>query len=98
MTTQASENDISAVHHRAFAALEGDLATNCYIGGEWRPSSDGSHIEVADPARGETFTQVANGTLDDATAAVDAASGALAAWGRTAPRERSEILAGPSSS
>ncbi|WIX77237.1 NAD-dependent succinate-semialdehyde dehydrogenase [Amycolatopsis carbonis] len=63
-----------------------------FIGGEWRPSSDGSRITVIDPATAEPITTVANGSVEDGLAAVDAAAAALPAWGATAPRARADVL------
>ena len=68
------------------------LLTDLWIGGKAVPASDGSRFDVHDPATGQVLTSVANGTVDDALAAVDAADSAAAAWAATAPRERSEIL------
>ncbi|MEV6903270.1 NAD-dependent succinate-semialdehyde dehydrogenase [Amycolatopsis sp. NPDC051372] len=63
-----------------------------FIGGEWRPSSDGSRITVIDPATAEPITTVANGSVEDGLAAVAAAAAALPAWGATAPRARADVL------
>ncbi|WP_436701108.1 NAD-dependent succinate-semialdehyde dehydrogenase [Nocardioides sp. BYT-33-1] len=63
-----------------------------YVGGAWRPGAEGGRIEVLDPADGSVLTDVADGTLDDARAALDAAVAAQGAWAATAPRERGEIL------
>jgi succinate-semialdehyde dehydrogenase/glutarate-semialdehyde dehydrogenase len=63
-----------------------------YIGGKWVPSSDGSTIDVSDPATEEVIATIANGTVDDATAAMDAAETAFPAWAAKKPRERSDIL------
>lgn len=68
------------------------LPTGCFIGGEWRASSDESGFDVHDPSTGETIATVASATVEDAIAAVDAADVALVAWRETAPRERAEIL------
>jgi succinate-semialdehyde dehydrogenase/glutarate-semialdehyde dehydrogenase len=68
------------------------VKTELFIGGGWLPSSDGARIPVVDPATGEPFAEVANGTVEDGLAAVTAAQGALPAWAATAPRERGEIL------
>jgi len=62
------------------------------IGGEWRDASNGARFGVEDPATEETLCEVADGTPDDARAALDAAAGAQAQWAATAPRERGEIL------
>ncbi len=63
-----------------------------YIGGQWRESSTGSRFEVHDPADDSVITDVADGSTDDAMAALDAAVAAQAGWAATAPRERGEIL------
>src|SRR4051812_26248821 len=68
------------------------LLTDLWIGGKAVPASDGDRFDVLDPATGQVLTSVANGTVDDALAAVDAADAAAAAWAATAPRERSGIL------
>ncbi|HEU4348513.1 MAG TPA: NAD-dependent succinate-semialdehyde dehydrogenase [Actinoplanes sp.] len=68
------------------------METDLFIGGKWVPSESGSRFDVLDPATGEAIAAVADGSVADANAAVDAASAAFPAWARTAPRERSEIL------
>lgn len=62
------------------------------VGGQWRPGSGGGRFDVIDPADGTVLTDVADGTLDDARAALDAAVAAQEGWAATAPRERGEIL------
>jgi succinate-semialdehyde dehydrogenase/glutarate-semialdehyde dehydrogenase len=47
---------------------------------------------VLDPATGTVITTVADATVTDAIAAVDAADAAAGPWAATAPRERAEIL------
>jgi len=69
-----------------------DLPVDLFIGGAAVPASDGGRFDVLDPATGEVLTTVANGTVDDATKAVDAAEAAAADWAATAPRERAEVL------
>jgi succinate-semialdehyde dehydrogenase/glutarate-semialdehyde dehydrogenase len=69
-----------------------DLPLELAIGGKQLPASDGSRFDVHDPATGEVIASVADGSVDDAIAAVDAAAAAAGAWAATAPRERSEIL------
>ena len=63
-----------------------------YIDGKWRPSSDGRLIDVVDPSSGAVIAAVPDATLEDATAAVEAAAKAAKGWRETAPRKRSEIL------
>jgi succinate-semialdehyde dehydrogenase/glutarate-semialdehyde dehydrogenase len=66
--------------------------TQLLIAGAWVDASDHSTFEVDDPATGEVIAAVANGTVEDGLAAVNAASEALPAWAATAPRQRAEIL------
>jgi succinate-semialdehyde dehydrogenase / glutarate-semialdehyde dehydrogenase len=63
-----------------------------YIGGKWVDGSDGETLAVEDPATGETIAEVADGTPDDALAALSAAHSKQAEWRDHPPRERGEIL------
>ncbi|HLA67708.1 MAG TPA: aminobutyraldehyde dehydrogenase [Acidimicrobiia bacterium] len=63
-----------------------------YIGGSWRPSSDGSTTEVINPATGESMGAVPASTAADVDAAVSAAAAAFPAWADKTPRQRSEAL------
>jgi succinate-semialdehyde dehydrogenase/glutarate-semialdehyde dehydrogenase len=62
------------------------------IDGVWRDSSDGSTLDVTDPATGQVVATIASATPQDGAAAMDAAHRAQAAWAKTAPRYRAEIL------
>ena len=62
------------------------------IDGEGRDASNGETFAVEDPSNGETLCEIADGTPDDAKAALDAAVAAQAEWAATPPNERSEIL------
>jgi succinate-semialdehyde dehydrogenase/glutarate-semialdehyde dehydrogenase len=66
--------------------------TRLFIGGEWSAAADGSEFEVIDPATARPLTCVASGGVEDARAAVDAASAAAPGWAATSPQARSEIL------
>jgi succinate-semialdehyde dehydrogenase / glutarate-semialdehyde dehydrogenase len=63
-----------------------------YIGGEWRDASGGGTLGVEDPATGEVLCEVADGTEEDAKAALDAAVEMRQEWADTSPNERSAIL------
>jgi succinate-semialdehyde dehydrogenase / glutarate-semialdehyde dehydrogenase len=63
-----------------------------YIGGEWRDASGGGTLEVLDPATEEPLCEVADGTPDDAMAALDAAVETQAEWAATPPNDRAGIL------
>src|SRR3954470_1326974 len=69
-----------------------DVPRRLYIGGKWRDGAEGGAIEVEDPATGETLVEVADGTPDDAEAALAAAAENQKEWQRTPPRDRGEIL------
>lgn len=68
------------------------VPTGLFVAGEWRPSRSGTRFGVHDPATGAVIAEVADATTDDALEALDAASAAQEAWGRTSPRSRAEIL------
>ncbi|WP_040158851.1 NAD-dependent succinate-semialdehyde dehydrogenase [Nigerium massiliense] len=61
------------------------------INGEWRAGGRGT-FDVHDPATGERLAAVADASVEDGLAALDAASAAGRSWARTPARERSEIL------
>src|SRR5437763_4112940 len=63
-----------------------------YIGGAWRDGAEGATLPVEDPATGETLCEVADGTPDDADAALAAAADKQGEWAETPPRERGELL------
>jgi succinate-semialdehyde dehydrogenase/glutarate-semialdehyde dehydrogenase len=69
-----------------------DAPTDLFLGGKWVPAASGGRFDVYDPSTGDVIASVADGTVEDALAAVDAADAAAAAWAATAPRERAEIL------
>jgi succinate-semialdehyde dehydrogenase/glutarate-semialdehyde dehydrogenase len=63
-----------------------------FIGGEWRGSHSGATLAIEDPSTGETLCEIADGTPEDAVAALDAACAVQDEWAATAPRDRGEIL------
>src|SRR3954466_8570569 len=72
--------------------LLANVPTDLWIGGKWRKAFDGGHFDVIDPATENTIASVASATVEEAKAAVDAASDAFPAWAAKKPRERAEIL------
>jgi succinate-semialdehyde dehydrogenase/glutarate-semialdehyde dehydrogenase len=66
--------------------------TELFVGGQWVAASDGGRFDVIDPATGSAVASVADGTVDDALAAVTAAYDAGPGWAATAPRARAEVL------
>jgi succinate-semialdehyde dehydrogenase / glutarate-semialdehyde dehydrogenase len=73
-------------------ALLESVPDGLFIGGEWSPAISGSTLDVHDPATGEVIKSIANAAVEDGAAALDAAVNAAAAWAKTPPRERAEIL------
>ena len=72
--------------------LEAGGGTHLYIDGAWRESSDGESFEVLDPATEAPLATMSSGSVDDALAAVAAASEAGPGFAALSPIERSEIL------
>jgi len=68
------------------------VPTGLFIAGTWRAGSDGRTIDVEDPSTGEVLTSVADATVADGAAALDAAVAAQSDWAATPPRDRGEIL------
>ncbi|HEY8721067.1 NAD-dependent succinate-semialdehyde dehydrogenase [Pengzhenrongella sp.] len=68
------------------------VRTGLFIGGEWRESSTGNRLDVEDPSTGEIIASVADASVADGAAALDAAAKAQLSWAATAPRVRGEIL------
>src|SRR5260370_35506640 len=72
--------------------LLANVPTDLWSGGKGKKPSDGARFDVIDPATENKIPPVASASLDDAKAAVDAASGAFEGWAERKPRERGEIL------
>jgi succinate-semialdehyde dehydrogenase/glutarate-semialdehyde dehydrogenase len=62
-----------------------------YIGGQWRDGAKGT-LAVEDPSTGEPLCDVADASVEDAQAALDAAVDAGPEFAAMAPRDRGEIL------
>jgi succinate-semialdehyde dehydrogenase/glutarate-semialdehyde dehydrogenase len=74
------------------AAVLSQVPTGLFVGGRWRPASGGATFEVDDPSTQEVIAEVADGSVEDGRAALDAAVAAQDSWAATAPRDRGEIL------
>src|SRR6202012_435344 len=72
--------------------LLANVPTDLWIGGKWRKASDGARFDVIDPATENKVASVASATVEDAKAALDAASAAFPGGAKKKPRERAEIL------
>ena len=68
-----------------------EVPKQLYIAGEWRDGAKGT-LSVEDPATGQSLCDVADASVDDAKAALDAAVAAGPEWSQHPPRERGEIL------
>jgi succinate-semialdehyde dehydrogenase/glutarate-semialdehyde dehydrogenase len=80
MSTPSESSVIEGVHPQLF------------IGGTWRDAEGGATFAVEDPSTGKTLVDVADASVADGKAALDAAVAAQADWAATPPRDRGEIL------
>ncbi|PPL15709.1 NAD-dependent succinate-semialdehyde dehydrogenase [Microterricola pindariensis] len=74
------------------SALLGRTPNQLFIGGKWVDSTSGRAIHVQDPATGAVIKTIADASVEDGAAAMDAAVAAADSWAATAPRARGEIL------
>src|SRR6201995_2353583 len=68
-----------------------EVPKQLYIAGEWRDGAKGT-LSVEDPSTEEPLCEVADASVDDAKAALDAAVDAGPEFAAMAPRDRGEIL------
>ncbi|WP_332662893.1 NAD-dependent succinate-semialdehyde dehydrogenase [Aeromicrobium sp.] len=80
MSESREKEVVAAVHPQLF------------IGGHWRDAEGGRTFAVEDPSTGRTLVEVADASVADGKAALDAAVAAQADWAATPPRDRGEIL------
>jgi succinate-semialdehyde dehydrogenase / glutarate-semialdehyde dehydrogenase len=66
--------------------------TGLFIGGRWQDATDDKTLAVEDPSTGDTLAQVADASVADGKAALDAACAVQDEWAKTPPRDRGEIL------
>jgi aldehyde dehydrogenase len=80
--------------HETFGALKPPFKARYgnFIGGEWREPKAGRYFDNISPITGGKICEVARSDKDDIEAALDAAHAAKAAWGRTSPAERANLL------
>ncbi|MDZ8201477.1 NAD-dependent succinate-semialdehyde dehydrogenase [Microbacterium sp. SSW1-59] len=74
------------------SALLAHVPDGLLIGGAWRAAEGGATLPVFDPATGDRLLTIADASVADGAAAMDAAAEAFAAWSRTPARERAELL------
>jgi succinate-semialdehyde dehydrogenase/glutarate-semialdehyde dehydrogenase len=72
--------------------LLADVPDTLLIGGQWRAAEGGATLAVHDPATGSVVKKIADASVADGRAALDAAAAAFPDWSRTPARQRSEIL------
>jgi aldehyde dehydrogenase (NAD+) len=65
---------------------------NLYINGGWHAATGGAKFPVMNPANGDVFREVADGTRADAKAAIEAAQAAFPAWSGMNHAQRARIL------
>ena len=74
------------------SALLAHVPDGLFIGGKWRAAEGGATLPVFDPATGERLLTIADASVSDGSAAMDAAVEAFESWSRTPARERGELL------
>ncbi|MGH3355053.1 MAG: NAD-dependent succinate-semialdehyde dehydrogenase [Nocardioidaceae bacterium] len=79
------------VSERERTVVDG-VQTGLFIGGRWRDASGGKTLRVEDPSTGDTLAEVADASVEDGRAALDAACAVQSEWAQTPPRDRGEIL------
>ncbi|QIS04219.1 aldehyde dehydrogenase family protein [Nocardia brasiliensis] len=77
---------------RRRTALLDEVPTGLWLGGHQVEAGDAATFPVHDPATGAVLTEVADATVADGTAALDAAVAAQPEWAARPSRERAEIL------
>ena len=73
-------------------ALLAHVPDGLFIGGQWRAAEGGATLPVFDPATGERLLTIADASVADGAAAMDAAVEAFPSWAQTPARERGELL------
>ncbi|SEG69849.1 NAD-dependent succinate-semialdehyde dehydrogenase [Bosea lathyri] len=68
------------------------IPSDLFIDGQWLPAGSGKRIDVFNPSTEERLATIADASVEDGIAAVDAAARAAKDWARTAPRKRAQIL------
>jgi succinate-semialdehyde dehydrogenase/glutarate-semialdehyde dehydrogenase len=74
------------------AAVATGVEERLLIGGEWVEAGDGRRFDVTDPGTGEVVGSVPDAGESDVSAAIDAASAALAEWKAQPALNRARIL------
>lgn len=72
--------------------LLASVPTGLLIDGQWREAAGGKTVAVNDPATGDVLLEIADASVADGVAAMDAAAEAFPSWAATPARERAEIL------
>ena len=68
------------------------LQHDLFIGGQWRPSSDGSRRPVTNPVSGAVLVEVATATQGDVRDAIAGARDAFPSWSAMTALQRASIL------
>ncbi len=69
-----------------------EVRRDLFVDGAWRAAGSGKRFDVVNPATEDVLASVADASVEDGLAAVDAAATAAAGWAGTAPRARADIL------
>ncbi|MGO4691490.1 NAD-dependent succinate-semialdehyde dehydrogenase [Glaciibacter sp. 2TAF33] len=87
-----SQTTVESTTSNAEAALLARVPGQLFINGEWVDAVGGRTLTVQDPATGKVVKTIADASVADGAAALDAAVAAQESWAATPPRVRGEIL------
>ncbi|MHB1981370.1 MAG: aldehyde dehydrogenase family protein, partial [Sulfobacillus sp.] len=74
--------------------LPKDVPTQLLIGGKWRAAHGNQTLAVSDPATEQVVAEVADGSVEDAQVALEAAVAAFSGFKKTSAYQRSRWLRG----
>lgn len=69
-----------------------DARVDHWIGGGSAPPANGSYLPSFNPTTGRPWAEIARGTAEDVSRAVEVARGAFREWRKASPSTRSELL------
>lgn len=85
-------NDLSSLSDKARSFIH--CEKGLFIGGDWRPASDGATLGVVDPSSGDEIARIADASERDVNSAVSAARRAFIdpAWASLQPFRREALM------
>ncbi|MDN5856314.1 MAG: NAD-dependent succinate-semialdehyde dehydrogenase [Actinomycetia bacterium] len=85
-------NDVRTTPAGSTEAVIASVPKQLHINGEWRDAEGGATFDVLDPSTGQVLCSVADATVADGRAALDAAVAAQSSFAAVPPRQRADML------